>query len=473
MITHKFDPDTFLRDNYSAGPVAFFKAGEYTAGAQKLATNLYKTIVAKIADDETYPEAQTWAKDVLDYDFIVLQTEDVQEHWLKTSQRDRMSNELRMHNTHATSFAEEYPENSSTFLRQKDPTQAYKETEVTLKAESTDRVYVNDSCDSVGYTIKKVAAERYYVYHTSDTSIKAVISLGINGILDLGNTEVDSQRLYFDDNEWARLLEAFPPPECPQHCVADNNLFLEYAKQIEKEWSQKNYNLVRLMAAKFEYQSKGDIATACHLYQDYINFWQYHEYALTSSGPTLSKMDYIIKIWGNLLETVFRSSSLRCTWEEDQVVSQGVSAYNTTFIKSDFSILDQSGQKFSAGAFVHSLPTEMNASADRIKLLIEGKGMLNGMVKNGVKTVFLLLVVGIEAKVLSLSLVADGLYIAHDVCRIVLPKSIAGLHRLKSDIIPALFQYRVCLSDISHHQLFIHWCLGLCTQMPWYSPRRS
>ncbi|KAI8139513.1 hypothetical protein BJV82DRAFT_716438 [Fennellomyces sp. T-0311] len=176
----------------------------------------------KIADDDGYLDAQKWRKKLS----TILLTEDVQEHWLRVSQGNRASNELRMSNIFATDFAQVQGSSSSSLSvvssSQQPSRKRNRDTDkpnAALTAQATDGIILQNGRRSVGFVIKDEAARRYYDYHSCKPAEKSIISLGINGILDLGNDKVDSQISLFHKEEWDRLSEIFPAPKLADHHV--------------------------------------------------------------------------------------------------------------------------------------------------------------------------------------------------------------------------------------------------------------
>ncbi|KAI8137205.1 hypothetical protein BJV82DRAFT_363401 [Fennellomyces sp. T-0311] len=157
------------------------------------------------------------------------------------------------------------------------------------------------------------------------------------------------------------------------------------------------------------------------------------QYVFDSQQVDLSTTDYVVKIWGPIIEAVFRPSKSYFTWFGQDCV----------FGKFSGSPIGESDDEiYVTRKHLDAFFGDTSGSAERIKLLIFGKAILNEMVNTGVHTVYILHTAALELQVISLALVANGLYVAHTVDRIYIPTSMKKFDELPQSFIPKLLAFR-------------------------------
>ncbi|KAI9314547.1 hypothetical protein BX666DRAFT_468505 [Dichotomocladium elegans] len=73
-----------------------------------------------------------------------------------------------------------------------------------------DGIYCNDSDISVGTVIKRICLNNYHRYYDVDNSMRNMVKLGANGILDLSK-EASIHEGLFSEDEFTRLKKQFKP----------------------------------------------------------------------------------------------------------------------------------------------------------------------------------------------------------------------------------------------------------------------
>ncbi|KAI8137207.1 hypothetical protein BJV82DRAFT_718396 [Fennellomyces sp. T-0311] len=456
MTTPPFDPTSYIRENFNSGPLDFFRAGKYLGTAESSATVLYKDTVSQLSiDDTSSPELRQWCENAIKSEFLLLETTDIREYWdemsIKQSSFKRGVTEMIMHNTYSKEYGEKLAQGSSSSQIQKKQRTAVAPQLVQYQAESTDSVMVSGSSETIGFTIKNEAITNYSIYHQSNYDRKTVIT-----IIDLDNIKNESQRLLFTDEQWNELQAQFPPPALPTHRLYERQTKYEaHFNDISKFINNGNFAAAFFTAHKREYKARDfDEATMYNVLALYINMWRYHAYIFDPNGPELSEADFIVKVWGPIIEAIFRdSSALRCAWGETHCAAAKApvcSEREQAIMKADLRVVHNNAE-YTTGEFCKAVPSEAKVSTDRTKLLVEGKFMLNKLINVGITSVYLLQISALQLRIVALTLVADGLYAAHTIDTFHIPTSKTKLKEV-AYITMKLLSLKDVITRIQEHE---------------------
>ncbi|KAG0191055.1 hypothetical protein DFQ28_001050 [Apophysomyces sp. BC1034] len=394
------------------------------------------------------PIVRDWATRTIQSDFMILETQDLREYWdglrLAESSQGRGVTELQMHNTFASGYTAALSKNVAM-----SPGQSRKRTredrENVPLPTASDGVVLETCTLTVGYTIRNAAAEKYPDFLSSTQTKRSMIILGLNGILDLDNERNGSQKTLFNDKQWKELHERFPPPVLKDFKLDSEEAFLETVHTIEKNAKNSSLAIAKYDAAKAEYMTKNDShAIVYSIYGHFINLLQYHRYIFATDDQTLAENDYIVKVWAQVIEPLFRHSDLRCAWGETHCTSVET---EKKVMKADLRLVNNK-RDYATAEVCKDKPRPFKVCADRTKLLLEGKLLLNRLFPHHIDTVFLLHVSGLELRILSLQLVADGLYIASTIESLTLPRHKDRLRVLSSKLLPKLLAFRDAVDDL-------------------------
>ncbi|KAI9314554.1 hypothetical protein BX666DRAFT_468797 [Dichotomocladium elegans] len=125
-----------------------------------------------------------------------------------------------------------------------------------------DGIYCNDSDISVGTVIKRICLNNYHRYYDVDNSMRNMVKLGANGILDLSK-EASIHEGLFSEDEFTRLKKQFKP--ClvdDQSVLSKNNEELRKVEQLAKS----ELGEARALASRCAANLKGASSTLFDFY---------------------------------------------------------------------------------------------------------------------------------------------------------------------------------------------------------------
>ncbi|KAI8051704.1 hypothetical protein BDF21DRAFT_482123, partial [Thamnidium elegans] len=99
-----------------------------------------------------------------------------------------------------------------------------------------DNVYLQDSTRSVGSIIKTKAVNIRADYHSLTTDNKAIVSLGLNSIVDLNFTYLNSQPTLFTSQQWKELRKLYQPK---YYNVDEYNQILPILRPVFAAYNEK------------------------------------------------------------------------------------------------------------------------------------------------------------------------------------------------------------------------------------------
>ncbi|KAG2224390.1 hypothetical protein INT45_002929, partial [Circinella minor] len=323
------------------------------------------------------------------------------------------------------------------------------------KVVEVDDVFVGNSSESVGTCIKNEALKLYPSYNNLDHSKKAVVELGLNSILDIfighatkTNSIHPPQSYLFSDAEWKELSLKF------NHMSSEYDVVAKYKDKIKKieECAKGDLKDARQHTYMAEMKSTRDDESILYaIYTHYLEVLEYHQY-IFQDDIDITELDFGVKLWGPMLEKLFRNTSLRCKWGESVGDSSGVA--ESRGFKVDVRIVRDTLSRRRKEAdqanveMARKNPTISKTSSDRIKLLIESKCVLDRLAKE-VKhfkhheiVIPALQLAGPRASFYSLQLGSNGLYIGMKDVSGTVPNKKKDLYLFRR-VVDLLFRFKV------------------------------
>ncbi|KAI7867034.1 hypothetical protein BDF14DRAFT_1807795 [Spinellus fusiger] len=317
-----------------------------------------------------------------------------------------------------------------------------------------DGVQVGGIHDSVGTTIKKEAVRLHSDYYNLSLEQKDSVALGLNSVLDLTQEKYAIQKKLFGEESWRSLIN-----NTPKNLFNNNSVVKKYKEEIAKieKMAKDDIRDARAYAYKLEMKStRPDEADLFALYSQYLEILEYHDY-IFEKHIDITEADVTIKMWGPLLEKVFRQTKLRCKWGESVGDSSGTS--NGMGYKVDLRILkDTMSRKNKEADKANVEIARMNASVakitkDKTKLLLESKCILDRLVKEAPHSVTEIIIpalqlIGNKSQLISLKLMANGLYVGIKEGAAVIPSKVARIKDFQH-VVNLLFMLKRAVLDVS------------------------
>ncbi|KAF7721385.1 hypothetical protein EC973_004814 [Apophysomyces ossiformis] len=481
-----FDALTYLRQNYQEGIIKFFQAGAYTAAARNAALKDFRDACSLLACSDSAADhtVRDWAKKLVETRFQrfieppllqMLETQAVQQYWdeleLQESCNQRAKTEFIFYNGCAERFSRDLQRGAKRSLsittehvvskRQNYEVMYHLQFQEVLnnmiKAENTDNVFLSGADRSVGQIIKQAALDKFHRFHEVSPEEQAMITLGLNSVLDISNTREKSQRGLFSNSEWEELVETFGKK---QEDGLNDTLSKALRKPIDKivKKAKKDGLLeARFHANKTEYLQSANnnkVADVMAIYAHCLQLMEFHKYLFNQNHSKLSEGDYVVKVWGPILETLFRSTDLRCKWNETiasctaeaAVLQEGARKMG---LKADLRIvaddcacakeeMDVSGAEMARNGAALS-----KINSDRIKVILGGKCILDKLLETTGRPmeIAMLHFAGLCGEVVTINLRADGLYVAQTIGELEIPSSPVNLRYLEQTVL-ALDNYK-------------------------------
>ncbi|KAG2195013.1 hypothetical protein INT47_005613 [Mucor saturninus] len=124
-----------------------------------------------------------------------------------------------------------------------------------------DKLYVPEKEESVGSIIKTKACTLRKDYHHLDFNAKAIISLGLNSILDLSHKYPDAQSTLFDNRQWLHLQHTNRPKKYvyEEYAYINNILKPIFEAYNPAKTSDQNWTAIYIQAKKLIEQNDPEI----------------------------------------------------------------------------------------------------------------------------------------------------------------------------------------------------------------------
>ncbi|KAL0141724.1 hypothetical protein V8B55DRAFT_1562291 [Mucor lusitanicus] len=295
----------------SNGLPEFFKTGEYSFASKSIAEEDYIIVVDEIARDGTNAECQKWARNIQANEYMCLYNSSCLNYWryIASTEQDKLSKDkaagiLVTPTVHKERIA-------------KKPRSNYV---------SNDTLFIDGYRQSLGTMIGRYA--RSYVSTSNKRSYFKV--LGMNNIVDVSDTSEGSH------------MDMFPP----QAQVAIEQL-ISREMLNENQANCRSCTVPEAIITKFlteEIEDKflarviKDIEEASNVekvikrvYIQILESMLYDKYLYEENG-SFSEADLIVKMYGPIMENVFRGSGFKLTWGDT------ISLFSDTESKMDLRI---------------------------------------------------------------------------------------------------------------------------------------
>lgn len=185
-----------------------------------------------------------------------------------------------------------------------------------------DEVYVQDTKSSVGSIIKTKAVNLHPQYHSLVANNKAIVSLGLNSILDISFTYPDSQSTLFTSQQWDELRRKYKPKKYNTSEYAHIKpilapIFKEYSdkKTTDANWINM-YKQVKSLEKTHDPElspDNNDISFCIYFILQTLLIIK-HQPDLFNPEIDSSEWDFVVKFWGLITERLFYRSHLRLKW---------------------------------------------------------------------------------------------------------------------------------------------------------------
>ncbi|KAI8047301.1 uncharacterized protein B0P05DRAFT_592726 [Gilbertella persicaria] len=429
----------WLENNYEEnnGLPRFFVAGDYSYQNRDKAMNDYIAIVtlAKSSDDPLYSR---WANAVSEAEFSILSNRSVEEFWDVLLNHENRHHSLKAYQK--IKFINSDP-SSSQFkpliaqkLKRKQSSEHFSQpSRQRIVVNEVDGVFVPGLSSSIGSFIGTLASNS----QTLDRKSRYFVTLGMNGILDMTDTTAGSRLSQLPEEASQACQNRFVPVQN----IVNLNTIQKYEELLLLNENEHRKFLRRsLHRIKYSWLTDQNTDTVVDIVRDvYQYILKVHLYSpevFTEKAQSfLSEQDYIIKLWGYLIETVFHSSGVMAHWGD---TISSFSIKNGTLARMDLRLINLSDDSHKEALDVGNAEfakkeTESKYYKDLLKAVISSKIHLNELVENfpgitqeKVKNLQmpLCVVTSTTCYVYGLYLESRNLYILKDVCSMSIPLSL-------------------------------------------------
>ncbi|KAG1472311.1 hypothetical protein G6F56_001610 [Rhizopus delemar] len=274
-----------------------------------------------------------------------------------------------------------------------------------------DKHFVPEKEESVGSVIKAKACTLRKEYHDLDSNGKAIVSLGLNSILDLSYEHPDAQSTLFNNRQWLHLKRTNKPKKyvSTKYTYISEILTPMFKAYNLAKTSDENWNAIYVQCKKLAEQNDPEID---------ILMAVKHEPGLFSDTVDSSEWDYIMKFWGPITQRLFYFSGLRLKWGDTHLTLHDT--IGDMVLKVDLRIIHDSikqrhnfENEVGVAEAAEENPGSAKFNSDRCKVLIESKAIVDRFILDGcpIDNVDSLQICGMEAYFIKLELQDNGLYI--------------------------------------------------------------
>ncbi|KAG1038447.1 hypothetical protein G6F43_012685 [Rhizopus delemar] len=387
--------ENFFKNN---GLPHFFIQGKYTYINKTIAFEEYKKAVHLAANSENISYSQ-WSNMIVD----VLQNNDVKDFWIGMLEAERRDANLNQYSklTFIHHTQEQYVNPPLPVKRKSTEQAASSVVGVEIDAfEEIDSMHV----EGMGESIATWVGREGRITAVVDRKTRYFHALGMNGILDLSDTSEGSQFSKFSLDTQEKIRQLFSPPHITIPCIEQR--FEEIQNELRHTANENGRYLKRYLEKLDMFKSKEKCSTSKRL------------------------GDYVVKVWGPLLETLFRGSGAILHWGD--TVPDNIRAVNRT-IKMDLRIINSLDDEkimpdFATGEIAKSI-LKSKFYKDKLKAVLLSKMDLNQIIESSSKfnestlPIYMpfFIIAELEATVCVLYLGSNGLYVINEITTISLP----------------------------------------------------
>ncbi|KAI8143426.1 hypothetical protein BJV82DRAFT_668481 [Fennellomyces sp. T-0311] len=411
----------WLHENYheNNGLPAFFALGKYSVLNRSTAESEYRESVDKgrSSDDEDF---RHWSEAIARNQFSVLNNTDVTNFWLHASSQQAKEEQQAAYSKlvikpYVVPSAKKRASNAQQANSNKHPRTILE----------TDGHQIHGLDVSLGSFIATLAHNRS-INNKKDLYYKV---LGMNRIVDVGDDTEDTHlaaiqekagEVYLDD-----LRIKIDLPENKATKSLDHVIVHGTHKKVSKRW-QTWLNAIKKISPSIKDRHDINVDT----YQHMIKLHLYSEYLfLPHRVSNVSETDYIVKVWGPLIEFAFRGTGIEPRWGE--TISE-ITIKSGHRMKMDLRLTTaENTVDFSTVEFAR-IVTARKYYNDKAKVVVSMKAQLNHIIKENpsirnrtiTKAVFpFAMVTGLEMQIFGLRLARSGLYVVDEISSFTVPLS--------------------------------------------------
>lgn len=322
--------------------------------------------------------------------------------------------------------------------------------------EEIDGVFVPGLTSSMGSFIGTLARNTKIV----DRKSRYFVSLGMNSILDLTDNTSGSQLHHLSPQSIEACLSMFETTKnnTSNFTIDQYEKLLDYDENNFKKYVKNVINRIKYSRI----QDSNDI-----IRDVYEHLFKLHLYSpdifKEGSQEFLSEQDYVIKIWGQLIEIIFRETGIYAHWGDtvsDQVLSAGARfRMDLRLLNRAITLkktIDVANAEFSKEQQDHKY------YKDILKAVLSSKIQLNSLIsghpnitKEEIKKIKIPfnIISGMVCDVYSIGLESSGLYIINEVAQMKIPTTLRELKNGGiSQFLKSLFMLKeMCLNIKNIH----------------------
>lgn len=149
-----------------------------------------------------------------------------------------------------------------------------------------------------------------------------LFSLGLNSIIDLSFAHTEAQGIIFKKSQWKHLRCTFPKPNYQplEYSSIKDIIDPVFQKYNPKKSDKQNWIEIYVEVKKLQSTYEAEI-NRHHTDLDFCLFVLYqillcikHQASLFKEETETSEWDYLLKLWGPIMERLFYRKSLRLKW---------------------------------------------------------------------------------------------------------------------------------------------------------------
>lgn len=423
----KWLEEHFFQNN---GLPDFFIQGKYSYENKAVAIQEYRETVNLAVNSENTSFSQ-WSKMIVNTNFSVLKNNDVKGFWAGMLDAERRDANLSQYNQIAfiNSTEEQYANPPPPGKRKSSTPTASPITAAEINSfEESDSLHIEGFEESVATLVGREGRATIVV----DRKTRYFNALGMNGILDLSDGSESSQLSKFPVKLQEEIKQLFPPPTVTAPRIDER--YAEIQQEIQLTSNENGRYYKRYLEKLNMFKTNEKYGTTKKLHIMILELLLYDSYIFDENeSKLLSEGDLVVKVWGPLLETLFRGSGTVLHWGD--TVAENIKATGRN-IKMDLRILSSlNSEKTVPNLATGEIAKDIWKSKlykDKLKTVLSSKMDLNQFVEsfpNSYKRslpvyIPFIIMASLEATVYVLHLGSNGLYIINEVTNISLPRTL-------------------------------------------------
>ncbi|KAI8077081.1 hypothetical protein BDF21DRAFT_439179 [Thamnidium elegans] len=248
------------------------------------------------------------------------------------------------------------------------------------------KVYVQGLRTSVESVIKTEAYKLRSQYHSLPSNKKAIVSLGLNSIIDLSFASRHSQTTLLKPQQWSELKKMFRPKA---YRISDYNDIKEILRPAVKSYKDnRTFNLnwlamnkkIKELEREYDLESNAsnkDVSFCIHLLLQVLLIIKYQP-SLFNDQIVNSECDFIFKFWGVTIERLFCATNFHLKWKDTYLTMHNIIS-NTNFKVDPRIVNDKIYKRYNTGNDIAVAEVVEHDSGDakfigdRVKVSIENK----------------------------------------------------------------------------------------------------